>query len=122
MTLPVQLLDSGVVGVSVRHVEGSLDGAAVGVDRLSIEDFLIQINVVRVNGSIKGNCDHLRYLVWINFSGNSCSVGRAETVGQLTHTCVAVSSTVGILNYYRSNIFCGEIIFSHLVNTTGILI
>ena len=97
VTPPVQLLDCGIVGVSVRNIECSLDGATIRVDRLSAEDLLVQVNVVRVDGAIEGDGDHLRNLVSIYISRNPGSIRRAETVRKLTHTGVAVSCSVRIL-------------------------
>jgi len=105
VTFPVKFLNSGIVGVSVGHEECSFDGATVGVDGLFIEEFLVQINIVRVNGPIESNCDHLRYLVWINISRDSCSIRGTETVRQETGSGITFWGTIGIL-----------------INTTGILI
>lgn len=60
MSLTMQLLDGGVVGVLVGHEEGGLDGAAVGVDA-AIEHHLVEIVVVVVDGVIKGDRNHLRH-------------------------------------------------------------
>ena len=97
VTFPVKFLNSGIVGVSVGHEECSFDGATVGVDSLFIEEFLVQINIVRVNGPIESNCDHLRYLVWINISRDSCSIWGTETVRQETGSGITFWGTIGIL-------------------------
>ena len=94
---PVQLLDGGVVGVSVGHVEGALNGAAVGVDGFSVENVSVQINVVGVNGPIESNRDHLRHLVRINISRNPRPVRRTEAVRKLTRGRVALGGSVRIL-------------------------
>ena len=97
VTLPVELLDGGVVGVSVGHVEGALDGAAIRVDGLSVENVSVQINVVGVNGPVESNCDHLRHLVGVNISRDSCSIRRTETIRKLTRGGVTFGGAVGIL-------------------------
>ena len=100
MTLSVKLLDGRVVGVSVRNVEGALDGAAIRVDGLSVENVPVQINVVGVNGPIECNCDHLRHLVRVNISWDSCSIRRTETIRKLTCGCVTFGGAVGVLMKY----------------------
>ena len=97
VALPVELLDGGVVGVPVGHEESALDLTAVWILSLAIEQFLIEINVVRVDGSIEGDGDHLRNLVRVDISRDSRPVWRTETVGKLTFGQVAVRSSVGIL-------------------------
>ena len=97
MTFPVELLHGGVVGVPVGHEESALDLTAVWILSLAIEQFLIEINVVRVDGSIEGDGDHLRNLVRVDISRDPRAVRRTETVRELTLSQVAVRSSVGIL-------------------------
>lgn len=60
VTLAVSLLDGGVVGVLVGDEEGGLDVAAVGVAPLTRgKHFLVQLDVVVVDGVIEGDDDHL---------------------------------------------------------------
>lgn len=70
MTQTVHLLSGGVVVVFVRNEEGGLDGAAVGVEAL-LEDELVQVHVVDVDGIVESDGDHLRHF------------GRLHVVGHL---------------------------------------
>jgi hypothetical protein len=92
----MQVLNGGVVGVLVRHEEGSTNLAAIGVLTLTIEDVLVQVNIVDVNGSIECDGDHLGHLRWFNVAGNASSVSGTEAIGQDTLGCVAVGRTVWI--------------------------
>lgn len=62
VSLTVQLLDGSVVGVLMGHEEGGLDGATVRVDA-AIEDELVEIVVVVVDGVIKGDRNHLWHVL-----------------------------------------------------------
>ena len=110
VTKVVHVLDGGVVAVLVRDKEGGLDVAAVGVLALLVEDFLVQVNVVVVDGVVEGDCDHLGNVLAVGSggsdsaetAGNLCSVLRAEAVGKFADVCVASRSSVGIgVNLYR---------------------
>lgn len=81
----------------MRHVEGALHAAAVGVGTLSIEDLLEDSNVVRVDGTIEGDGDHLGHLRWLQTSGNPGTIRRAEAVRQLTLAEITIGGPVGIL-------------------------
>ena len=52
-------LNCGVVGVLVRHKECSFDVTAIWVFPCSIEDLVVEINVVDIDGIVKGYGDHL---------------------------------------------------------------
>ena len=88
----------------MRHKEGGLDVTSVGVLSLLVEDLLVKVNVVVVDGIIKGDGDHLGNVVtvgsgWSNSAktaGNLSSVLRAETIGQFADVGVASGSAVGI--------------------------
>lgn len=49
--------------------EGGLDGALVGVVTL-VENQLVQVHVVVINGVIEGKCDHLGHLGGLEVVGN----------------------------------------------------
>ena len=55
----VQLRDGGVVGVLVRHEEGSLHRAAVGVDAVRPEDPLVHVHVLAGHRAVEADHDHL---------------------------------------------------------------
>lgn len=74
MTLSVHLLNGRIVGVLVRNEEGALDGATVRVVSTFLEDFIVNVNVVVIDGIIKGNHDHLGNLCRLQFAGNLCAV------------------------------------------------
>jgi len=93
----VPILHRRVVGVLVRHEEGALDGAAVGVLALAVEDVLVQVDVVHVDGAVEGDGDHLGHLLGLDAAGDAGSVRRAEAVGQSALRGIALGGPVGIL-------------------------
>ncbi len=104
MTVLVHVLDRGVVGVLVGYKEGGLNLAAIGVLPLPVEDLLIEVNVVVVDGVIKGDGDHLGDVLAVGPGGPDLAessrhlgaVLRAEAVGELADAGVAGGSAVGI--------------------------
>jgi len=80
VALAVCLLHSGVVGVLVRHEEGGFDVTAIGVLAISVEDILVQLDVVIVNCIIESDGNHLRYVLRWEVSGDRSAVLGAETV------------------------------------------
>lgn len=70
MALPVELLDGGVVGVLVADEEGSLDGATVRVDEVLLEDLVVDVDVVNVDGAVEGQGHHLGNLTDLQVSGD----------------------------------------------------
>lgn len=96
VSLAMQILHGRVVGVLVVHEEGASDLAAVGVLALTVEDVLVQVDVVDVDGTVEGERDHLRHLVGLNVAGDAGAVGRAEAVGQHALGGVAVRRAVRI--------------------------
>lgn len=81
MSATIQVLNSRIVGVFVRYEESTLDAATVWILAITIEDIFIQIDVVNVDGSVEGQCDHLRYLGWLNVARNTGTIGRTEAIG-----------------------------------------
>lgn len=77
MTKTVHLLSGGVVVVFVGHEESGFDGAAVGVESV-LEDELVQIHVVDVDGIVEGDCDHLRHVDWLHVMRHLCVGGGGE--------------------------------------------
>lgn len=80
MALAVCLLNSGVVGVLVRHEEGGFDVTAVGVLAISVEDILVQLDVVIVNSIIESDGNHLGNVLRWEVSRDCSAVLGAETV------------------------------------------
>lgn len=97
VSLAVGFLDSGVVAVLVGDEEGGLDVAAVGVLALAIEHFLVELDVVVVDGIIEGDGDHLGDVLGGQVPGNGGTVLRAEAIWQHAHCGVAGRSAVGII-------------------------
>ena len=84
----------------MRHVEGALETAAIGVLPLSVEDGPVEVNVVAVDGSVESDGDHLRHLSRIDVPGHSGTIGGTETVGKLALAQVTVGRSIGILYIY----------------------
>lgn len=93
----VQILHGRVVGVLMGDEEGALDGAAVGVLALAVEDVLVQINVVHIDGTVEGDGHHLGHLLGFDAAGDAGSISRAEAIGQGALGGVALGGAVGIL-------------------------
>lgn len=96
MTLAGGFLDSRVVGVFVGNKVGGLDVTAVGI-LAALEDFLVQFNVVVVDGIIEGNGDHHGNILGWQITGNGGTIFRAETIGQDTDSGVTGRSAIGIV-------------------------
>lgn len=93
----VRLLDGRVICVLVRDEECGLDVAAVGVLALSVEDLLVQLDVVIVDGVVESDRDHHGHVFGGQVSGNRGSVLRAEAIGQDAHGRVAGWGTVRVV-------------------------
>ena len=72
MAVGVEVLNLGVVCPLVRHVEGRLDRAPVGVVTLS-EEILVELLIKVIDGIIEGQEDKLGDLVRFETSGNISS-------------------------------------------------
>lgn len=96
VTFAVQVLDGRVVGVLVVHEEGGSDLAAVGVLALAVEEVLVQVDVVDVDGTVEGERDHLGHLAGLNVAGDASAISRAEAVGEHALGRVAVGRTVRV--------------------------
>lgn len=97
VTFPVSLLDGGVVRVFVRHEVCSLDIATVGVLAFSVKDFLVEFDVVVVDGVIEGDGDHLGHVLGGQVTGGDGAVLGAEAVGQHALRRVARWGSVGVV-------------------------
>ena len=72
MAISIEVLDLGIVCPLVRHVEGRLDRASVGVVTLS-EEILVELLIKVIDGIIEGQEDKLGDLVRTVTSGNISS-------------------------------------------------
>ena len=84
------------------HEECGFDVTAIGISPLSVEDLVIKVNVVVVDGIVEGNCDHLwdpvtSVVARAKVSGNLRTIFRAEAVGQLADVLVTEWSPVRIV-------------------------
>ncbi len=64
----------------MADIEGSFDAAAVRIDEILPKELLIDVNVVDVDGTVKGEGDHLRHLTDLKVSGYLGAVGGAKAV------------------------------------------
>lgn len=93
---PVQILNRRVIGVLVRDEESTADLATVGILSLTVEDLLVQVDVVDVHGTVERDRDHLRHLLRIDVTRDAGAVSRAVTIGQHALRGIAVRCTIGI--------------------------
>lgn len=97
VALAVRLLDGRVVAVFVGHEVGGLDVAAVRVLAFAVEDLLVQLDVVVVDGIVERNCDHHRHILGRQIAGNRGSVFRAEAIGQQANGRITGWRTVRVV-------------------------
>jgi len=103
VTLAVDFLNGRVVAVLVRNEESGLDVAAVGILSLTIEHFLVQINVVVVDGIVESDHNHLRHLLGLEFAWNFSTRFGAKAVGKKANGRVARGCAIRIrIQIYRS--------------------
>lgn len=81
VAFPVGFLHRRIVGVLVRHEERGFDVTTVGVSAFAIEYFLVQFDVVVVDGIVKGDRNHLRDFLGRQVVWYSGAVFGAEAVG-----------------------------------------
>ena len=104
MTQRMHVLNSRVVGVLVGNKERGLDVASIGILALPVEDLIVQINVVVVDGIVKGNHDHLRNIgtvrpCWSHvteLAWDLRAIFRTEAIWQLADGGVTRWGAVGI--------------------------
>lgn len=82
VTFSVRLLYGGVVGILVGDEVCSFDIATVRVLAFSIEDFLVELDVVIIDGIIKCDGDHLGHVLGGQVSRGDGAVLGAKAVGQ----------------------------------------
>lgn len=66
-----------------------LDVASVWILSFAIEDFLVQVDVVVVNGIVECDGDHLWHIFRRQITGNGRTVLRAEAIGKHTNRWIA---------------------------------
>lgn len=96
VTLARSLLHGRIVGVLVREEIGRLDVATIGI-LASLEDLLVQLDVVVVDGVIERDGDHHGHILGGQIAGNGGAILRAETIGQHAHGRITGWSAVGIV-------------------------
>ena len=69
-------LNHRIIGVSVRHEEGSLDGTSVGIGSVPIEDLFKNIVITNVHGIVESQSNHLRH---INYSERKAQITKLQT-------------------------------------------
>jgi hypothetical protein len=97
VALAVHLLHRRVVGVLVGNEVGGFDVAPVGVLTLAVEDLLVELDVVVVDGVIEGDRDHLRDVFGGEVPGDGGAVLRAEAIGEDADGGVARRGAVRIV-------------------------
>lgn len=89
--------------------EGTADLTTVGVGALSVEDFVVEVHVVDVHGTVESDGDHLGNGVWFQGTRDTGSVSGTETIGKDALGWVAVWGTVGI-QINGASIFIGFVL------------
>jgi len=86
VTLSMKLLHSRVVGILMGYEESAFSGATIRVETFAVEQFVENTNVLIVNSTVKGECDHHRKVGDLQLAPldtRSCgSISRTEAVGQ----------------------------------------
>lgn len=96
VSLAVRLGNGRVVGVLVRDEISRLDVTPVRVLALAVEDLLVQVDVVVVDGIVERDGDHHRDVLRGQVPGNGGTVLGAEAIGQHAHGGIAGWRAVGI--------------------------
>lgn len=104
VTLVPHVLDGSVVGVLVGHEEGGLNVAIIGVLSLAVEDLLVKVDIVVIDGIVKSDHHHLRDILTIGTSGTDIAkltrhlltISRAEAIGELADGGIARRSSVRV--------------------------
>lgn len=97
VSFPVSFLYRRIVSVLVRHEERGFDVTPVGIPSFAIEYFLVQFDVVVVDGIVKGDSNHLRNFFGRQVVWYSGAVFRAEAVGQNAHGWIARRCAIRII-------------------------
>lgn len=106
VSFAVDFLDGRVVAVLVRDEEGGLNVATVGVLALAVEHFLVQLDVVVVDGIVETDHDHLWHVLGVKFAGDFSARFGTETVGQQADGWVTSWGSVRIrVQIYTNNNF-----------------
>ncbi len=93
----VHVLHGRVVGVLVGDEERGLDGAAVGVEPLAVEDLVVELDVGDVDGVVERDGDHLRDLLRVEVAGHGGAVEGAEALGDRADLRVAHGRPVRVV-------------------------
>ena len=99
VTQAVHVLNSRVVAVLVRDKEGGLDVATVGVLALLVEDLLVQVNVVVVDGVVKGDGDHLGNVLAVRAGGSNGAKASGDLGSILGTEAVRKFTDVGVTSW-----------------------
>lgn len=106
MAASMKILHRRIIGVLVRDEECTADLTAVRILALPIEDLLIKIDVVHVDGAVKSDRDHLRNLLGIDVAGYTSTIGRTVAIRQNALRGIAIRSAVRIgLHGCNGNVF-----------------
>lgn len=97
MTLSECFMNSRVIGVFVGNEEGGLDITTIWILTLAIEHFLVQFNIVVVDGIIESDCDHHRNILDRQISWNRGAIFRTEAIRQNASLQIAWRRSVWIV-------------------------
>ena len=93
-----ELLDHGVVGVLMGHIEGAVDWASVWVFVVGWEQLvLVERPVLVVDSIVEGDDDHLGNLLGVHPAWDEGSIGAAEAVWESAVAVVARWSCIWIV-------------------------
>lgn len=71
--------------------------ATIGVGSLTVKDFVVQVDVVHVDGTVESNGDHLGNVGGFEGAGNPGTVGGTKAVRKNALGGVAIRGSVGII-------------------------
>lgn len=97
VSLTVCFLHGRIVAVFVRHKIGGLNVTSVGILAFSVENLLVQLDIVVVDGIIEGDRDHHRHILSGQIARNRGSIFRTEAVRQEANSRVTGWRTVRVV-------------------------
>lgn len=97
MSFTVCFLNGRIVTVFVWDKECRFDITTIWIFSLSIKDIFVQLNVVVVNGIIKGNCNHHGNIFGGQIPRNCSSIFGTEAIRQDTNCGITWGSAIWIV-------------------------
>lgn len=95
-----KLLHVLIVGIRMRYIERAANGASIGIASVRRKQHLGEkLPVVVIDGVVKGQQNHLWYIVCHEITRDLSAILGAEAMGQLTFAWITYSGCIRIVLY-----------------------